>query len=212
MNERREEHGEMNRLALTSPQAAFEAAGAVPWTASALQERFLTDVYRYVYRRLPHVQEAEDVTAEVFAAAFQALPKFRGSSSPYAWLLGIARRKIADALRRRSRRKETLVTDFVADDTGSNPFFNVASPEEEGPQATMERTEAHATMRRIVGGLKEEQREALLLQYVEGLAVAEIATVMQRSPQAINSLLQRARASIFREGKGYFLNQSEVQR
>jgi RNA polymerase sigma-70 factor, ECF subfamily len=201
----------MNRLALTSPQAAFEAAGTVTWTAAALQERFLTDVYRYVHRRLPHVQEAEDVTAEVFAAAFHSLSRFRGNSSPYGWLLGIARRKVADALRRQSRRREMLVTDLATDDSGSNRFMNAAAPHEDGPQATMERAEAHATIRRIVGGLKEEQREALLLQYVEGLSVADIATIMQRSPQAINSLLQRARGAIFREGKGYFLNQSEVQ-
>ena len=212
MNDRREEHEEMNRLALTTPQAAFDGARTVPWTAGALQERFLTDVYRYVYRRLPHVQEAEDVTAEVFAAAFHSLPRFRGNSSPYAWLLGIARRKVADSLRWRSRRRETLVTDLATDESGANDFINAAAPHEDGPEATMQRAEARATLRRIVGELKEEQREALLLQYVEGLSVAEIAVVMQRSTAAVNSLLQRARAAIFREGKGYFLDQSEVQR
>lgn len=211
MSERREEYGEMNRVALSPTQAAFDAHPAVPWTASALQERFLTDVYRYVYRRLPHVQEAEDVTAEVFAAAFHSLSRFRGTASPYVWLLGIARRKVADALRRRSRRRETLVADLATDESGTNSFVNAAAPHEHGPEATIQRAEAHATLRRIVGGLKDEQREALLLQYVEGLSVAEIATILQKSPAAVNSLLQRARAAIYREGKGYFLDQSEVQ-
>ena len=45
-------------------------------------------------------------TAEVFAAAFMSLGRFRGQCSPQAWLFGIARRKIADSLRRSVRRRE----------------------------------------------------------------------------------------------------------
>jgi DNA-directed RNA polymerase specialized sigma24 family protein len=53
--------------------------------------------------------------------------------------------------------------------------------------------------------LKTEQCEALRLQYWEGLSVNEIAVVMKRSPAAVNSLLQRARKTIFERGKNYFL-------
>src|SRR5579871_2351849 len=110
----------MNRLAFgRSTIVGSPAAGdaplpqtAEPWTASGLQERFLRDVYHYVARRVPQ-QEAEDITAEVFPAAFEALPRFRGDGGPRAWLLGIARRKVADALRRRSRRRETLVSELT---------------------------------------------------------------------------------------------------
>jgi DNA-directed RNA polymerase specialized sigma24 family protein len=55
--------------------------------------------------------------------------------------------------------------------------------------------------------LKEEQREALLLQYVDDLSIAEIAVVMGRSPAAINSLLQRGRASLLRRGKSVLLGE-----
>jgi DNA-directed RNA polymerase specialized sigma24 family protein len=46
---------------------------------------------------------------------------------------------------------------------------------------------------------------------VEGLSIAEIAVVMRRSPAAVNSLLQRARAAIFRQGAAYFLGGPEVR-
>ena len=59
-------------------------------TAAGLHERYLDDVFRYVLRRVLRVEEAEDITAEVFAAALAALPRFRGDSGHYAWLLGIA--------------------------------------------------------------------------------------------------------------------------
>src|SRR3954447_22969236 len=77
-------------------------------SAAWLYERYLEEVHRYVLRRVPSVEECEDITAEVFAAAFLGLPRFRGQCSPYLWLLGIARRKIALALRRRAARRETL--------------------------------------------------------------------------------------------------------
>jgi len=54
--------------------------------------------------------------------------------------------------------------------------------------------------------LHPDQREALLLKYVEGLSAAEVAVTMNRSPSAVNSLLQRARATLFQRGQAYFLN------
>ena len=200
----------MNRLALgRSTTARSPAAGDAPlpqtkdaWTAGALQEHFLPDVYRYVARRVPQQQEAEDITSEVFAAAFEALPRFRGDGGPRAWLLGIARRKVADALRRRARRRETLVSE-LPDRDGQGVLMRIQAPED-GPDELAERAEACRMLRQIVASLHQDQREALLLQYVEDLTIAEIAVVMGRSAAAVNSLLQRARAAIFRQGRAYF--------
>ncbi len=60
-------------------------------TAGVLHERYLQDVLRYVLRRVPQREEAEDIIAQVFAAAFASLPRFRGQCALYLWLLGIAR-------------------------------------------------------------------------------------------------------------------------
>ena len=68
-------------------------------TAAALHERYLEDVYRYVLRHVSGFEAAEDITAEVFAAAAAGLSRFRGQSLPYVWLLSIARRKIIDFFR-----------------------------------------------------------------------------------------------------------------
>src|SRR5438105_10377771 len=79
---------------------------------ASLHDRYLQAVFTYVCCHVPDRSEAEDITAEVFAAALAALPKYRGDSGHYAWLLGIARRKIVDATRRRYRR-ELLDTDLT---------------------------------------------------------------------------------------------------
>lgn len=170
--------------------------------AAALHARYLDDVSRYVSRRVTNREEAEDITVEVFTAAFQGLPRFKGQCDPRLWLLGIARRKIADSLRQRQRRRETLTSEMTEHAAEADDL--ISGDTTAGPAILAEQREARQAVRRLLQGLKEEQREALLLKYVEGLSINEMAVVMGRSPAAVNSLLQRARATVFRQGQDYF--------
>src|ERR1044071_1768733 len=70
------------------------------WTAVSLQATYYETVFRYFARRVRPREEAEDLTAETFLAAFQNLRKAR-SHDPKLFLFGIARRKLADCLRKR---------------------------------------------------------------------------------------------------------------
>jgi RNA polymerase sigma-70 factor (ECF subfamily) len=177
-------------------------------TAAELHERYLGDVFRYVLRRVPRQEEAEDITAEVFAAATAGLSRFRGQCLPHLWLLGIARRQIAMALRRRKARRETLASELDMEFPGVQPIWEALALTE-GPEATVVRAEARSMVRELLALLTPDQREALLLQYGEGLSVAEIAVVLGRSAGAVNSLLHRARATLFHRGQAYFLSQEE---
>jgi RNA polymerase sigma-70 factor, ECF subfamily len=204
-------------MTLGKSQATYAQAGmrdrreGADWaTAAALHERYLEPVFHYVLQRVPRQEEAEDITAEVFAAAFEGLPSFRGQSSPYLWLLGIARRKIALALRQRAARRETLASELPGEAADGVPTWDL--PAAEGPEAVLARAEARGVVRALIAQLSADQREALLLQHVEQLAVAEIAVVMGRSPASVNSLLQRARAALYRRGRHYFLGSDEERK
>jgi len=177
-------------------------------TAAALHERYLEDIYRYVLRHVSGIEAAEDITAEVFAAAAAGLSRFRGQSLPYVWLLSIARRKIIDFRRRRTARPEMLASE-LADAAVEAEALWEALTAVEGPEAIVMRAEARRVARELLAQLNADQREAVLLQYVEGLSVAEIAAVMGRSPGAITSLLHRARATLYRRGRAYFLDDDE---
>jgi RNA polymerase sigma-70 factor (ECF subfamily) len=176
--------------------------------ATSLHRRYLKEIFRYVSRRVPR-QEAEDITMQVLGAALEALPRFRGDCPPHVWILGIAHRKVIDALRRRNSRRETLASELADPATGTDPLAETMASMVEEPQAAVERAEARRVIRQLVDRLSNDQREALLLQYVEGLAVAEIAVIMGRSTAAIDSLLQRARATLYRLGRPYFLDNGE---
>ena len=198
----------MNWLALRRPSGlnakhnADKGEQERTWTAEALHQRYLPDVFAYVARRVSDHQEAEDVTAEVFAAAFVALPRQKGLNGPYPWLLGIARRKVADALRRWGRREGR--TSALTEET---PAASSGQPE-----AALARRERASLIREMLATLPKDQREALLLHYVEGLPQAQVAAVLGRSPAAVNSLLQRARAAVYRQGHDYFLGEGEANK
>jgi RNA polymerase sigma-70 factor (ECF subfamily) len=176
-----------------------------PLEIGELHERYLDAVFAYVRLRVASSTEAEDVTAEVFAAALAALPHRRGGSGHYAWLLGIARRKIVDATRRRQRRPELLDTELGEGERAAVGLL-LAADQGPLPEEIVQNEEARQIMRRLVAGLPEPQREVLLLQVVHGLPIREIARVIGRTEAATNSLLQRARAAIFRHGKDYFVD------
>jgi len=142
-----------------------------PDTIEALFEEHFDAVYRFLSRRLSNPEDAKDVAAETFAAAVvRRCP--RGVNSR-CWLYGIARRKLADSLRKR-RRHENL-----------DP--NLADPSN---------LETSLALRRSIEALPPNQRDAFLLQALEDLTVEEIAQVMRRSRTSVKALLQRARETL----------------
>src|SRR5438067_2223321 len=135
-------------MPLIESQAVDAQAGALNWmnradwvTAEVLYERYLKDVFRYVLQRVPSIEEAEDITAEVFAAAAMGLSRFRGDCSPYLWLLSIARRQVARAHRRRASRRETLASDLAGEQSHAAAVWE-AIEAVEGPESALLRADA----------------------------------------------------------------------
>ena len=162
-------------------------------TPHELHARHLDDVLRYVTSFVRPLADAEDVTMEVFHAAFQNIHRLRQADDPKVWLLGIARRKVADALRRRYRRQETPIEEW-----------------ENLSDELRQRIETSTLVKEVLAQLPQDQREALVLKYCSGLSTQEIAIVLNRTEAAANSLLQRARDAFYTLGAPMFLDDPEV--
>jgi RNA polymerase sigma factor (sigma-70 family) len=196
-------------LAVTARVGEWDGVDrAVEVTAAELHERYLNEIFHYVLRRVPREEEAVDITAEVFAAAFAALPRFRGQCPTHLWLLSIARKQIALARRRHAARKETLASELADEVSAANSIWEGLAASE-GPERALTRAEARRVVHELLAQLKADQREALLLQHWERLSIAEIAVVMGRSAASVNSLLERARRRFYRLGRPYFLGDGE---
>jgi RNA polymerase sigma-70 factor (ECF subfamily) len=120
--------------------------------------------------------QADDVTQEVYLRAYRALPAFRGDSSARTWLLSIARRTCADAVRD-LRRRRRLAT-------------RLEPPEVEADFARAVSVEG------LLAGLDPERRLAFVLTQVIGLSYAEAADVCECPVGTIRSRVARARADL----------------
>lgn len=143
----------------------------------SLFDRYFGEVYGYVaYRLAPDREAAQDVTQDVFLAAWQSWESYRRDMPMLAWLRGIARHKIADHLRVRGRRRDTA--EGLADLVASDP----SSPNEQ-----------LLLLAQVMRSLPPAYVELLEEKYLEGLAVRQMAAKRARTEKAIESALARAR-------------------
>lgn len=155
-----------------------------------LQQHALDAVFGFAYLRCGRREDAEDVTAEVFAAAVASIEGFRGDARVETWLIGIARRKLVDGARRRGRRPEVLEAELPG---AESLDFQLDG---ERPEEAFERREQAARARALILQLPELQREALWLHCVDQLSLAETARVLGRGENAVKALIHRARVTL----------------
>lgn len=163
----------MNRMSMIDDASARQAR-----SPDELVELYSDEIWRFVSSQISRREDAEDVVMEVFAAAFARFGQLGRVDNHRLWLLAVARKKVADALRLRYRRAERPLDDL-----------QVAQP---APQVT----ELQAAARVAIKCLPPPQGDALVLKYVNGLSTEEVAQVIRKSVPATNSLLQRARETL----------------
>jgi RNA polymerase sigma-70 factor, ECF subfamily len=142
-------------------------------------DRCFGEVYGYVaYRLAPDFDAAQDITQEVFLAAWQSWGSYRGEGMVLSWLRGIARRKIADHLRVKIRGRDLVEAEHLTCLTNSGP----ADPDERS-----------LLLAHVMRSLPPECVELLEEKYLEGLAVRQMAEKRARTEKSIESALSRAR-------------------
>jgi RNA polymerase sigma-70 factor (ECF subfamily) len=153
----------------------------------ALYDSALPEVYGYLVRRCDGPTVAEDLTAETFLAAVTAVQKGTVPQLTTAWLIGVARHKLVDHWRRQARDERNLRA--VADEP---------APEDDPWDAQLDAAVAHE----VLGRLGAHHRSALMLRYLDGLSVPEVAEHLGRTVHATEALLVRARLAFRRAYEG----------
>ncbi len=151
----------------------------------AFYEEALPRVYTYFFHRCGgKTQIAEDLTQETFLAVVSEMKKQRIVARPVAWVLGIARHKLLDHYRRQKRGEREVTMPF-ADQRGDD---QLAWAREDWREQTLV----------ALGAVPASQRAALVLRYLDGMSVAEVARAIGRSVRATESVLARGRDSFRR--------------
>ncbi len=154
------------------------------------QEHVAT-VYRFVLCRLDRDHAAaEDVVSQVFFQAFRDIERYDGLHAPGAWLQGIARHRIQDALRRKGRRD---ALNRVVQEVSGLELADSSQDSSSAPELALEKEETQRAVEWVLSALPPEYEQMLRLHYVEDLPVKEIAEKLGLTFKAAEARLLRSR-------------------
>jgi RNA polymerase sigma-70 factor (ECF subfamily) len=159
-------------------QELVQLARGQPTAFTLLYRRHVARVYRYLLWRVGHVHDAQDLTTLTFMAALEQFTHYRGQGPFSSWLLGIARHKASDHLR---RRPADTSLEVVADLATTDP-----APDEVAVEHFQRDEILHALHR-----LTPERAEAISLRFFAELTTAETAVVMGKDEAAVKMLVHR---------------------
>ncbi len=141
------------------------------------------------YRLVGNREEAEDIVQEAFLRLHRSLESFRGECSLTSWLYRIVSRLAIDHLRREKLRRKLFF--FRSNNEDPDPVELVA----DSGLTSVEKIQAKETGRRVAAALETlsaRQRAVFVLRHQEGLALKEIAAMLQLEEGTIKAHLHRA--------------------
>lgn len=167
---------ELVRRAKEQDEAAF----------AALYDLYYQRVFTYIYFRVSDQALAEDLAADVFVRALQAIGKFKYRGVPLAaWLLRIARNLVIDHFRRAGKRQTVALEDHLPDRTTS-------------PVTEVENRLLREDLIRLMKHLTDDQRDVIILKFFQGMSNSEVAEVLGKPVGAVKSLQHRGLAALRR--------------
>jgi RNA polymerase sigma-70 factor (ECF subfamily) len=151
-----------------------------------LYDHYVSGVFRFIYYRVGSQQLAEDLTSETFVRGLRAIQRFNWQGKDFgAWLTTIARNLVADHFKS-SRSRLEIVTETIPEGK-----THAASPEHEVLSLI-----SNEMLFEAVNGLPPEQRDCILMRFIQGLSIAQTAAALGRSEGAIKQLQLRAVRSL----------------
>jgi RNA polymerase sigma-70 factor (ECF subfamily) len=151
-----------------------------------LYERYVNQIYTYVYYRTGNSHDAEDLTERVFMRAMRHIRNYNDRGLPFtSWLYRIAHNLVANWHRDNSRRQEIPLDDM-----------NILHASSEHPEASLLEAEEQDYLLSLIRSLPADRQELLILKFVERMSNAEIGQIMGRTEGAVKSLYHRTLLSL----------------
>ena len=146
-----------------------------------LYDHYQASVYRFLYYRTRSQALAEDLTSETFFRALRSMNNFRWQGKDFgAWLMTIARNLTTDHFKAGRTRLEMTTEDMTPHDDAT-----------EGPENEVLAGLTNEVLLTALTELPTEQRECLIMRFLQGMSIAETAKALSRSDGAVKQLQLR---------------------
>jgi RNA polymerase sigma-70 factor (ECF subfamily) len=156
-------------------------------------EKYQHRLVGVLFHLVGSIEEAEDLTQEVFLRIYRARKGYRPRARFSTWVFTIANNLALNHLRKKRRTPTTNMSGSNSDSQAVLPLVDRIPARESTPSAQVRQVELSEVVREALDGLGEDQKLAVLLNKFEDMRYTEIAEVMGRSEAAVKSLLARAR-------------------
>jgi RNA polymerase sigma-70 factor, ECF subfamily len=162
---------------------------------SQLYRRFLPGIFAYIAARVPERTIAEDLTSEVFLAMIENIYRLKAQDQAgfVAWLLQIARMKVAGYYRKQENRPVVVPLDLTCEENDQKmPLLILDNKSESDPVRQAEVRDDWNRTVQAINALTENQRLVLVGRLILGYDIATVASIVGKKANAIKALQFRA--------------------
>ena len=152
-----------------------------------LYDHYQPQIYRFIYLKVNHREEAEDLTHQVFLNAWQNIEKYNFRGFPFSsWLYRIARNKTIDYYRTKKENIDlTIITEeIISIDKNTDEIIDTVLNAEK--------------VKKTIKQLKPSEQEVIILRFIEELSLNETAKIMGKTVTAVKLIQHRAIKNLHR--------------
>jgi RNA polymerase sigma-70 factor, ECF subfamily len=165
-----------------------KAKGRDPEAFGLLYDEYVDQIFRYVYYKVGNFADSQDLTGQTFLKAFENVDSYEMRDVAFSsWLYRIAHNLVVDYFRRESKRDNVPIEEQPPQpDTRGNPVDKVL--------ADLDSEHLYRAMRKLT----HNQREVLVLKFIDNMSNAQVAEIMGISVGAVKSTQKRGLLSLNR--------------
>jgi RNA polymerase sigma-70 factor (ECF subfamily) len=153
---------------------------------ASLYQVYLNPIYRYIYYRIDHVEDAQDLTEQVFLNAWEALPAYQDRGYPFSsWLYRITHNMVVDYHR---VKKESAMLNQAS---STSPVADQGSILKQ-----IIKSQDSEALAQAITKLPDDQQQVIVFRFIEGLNHGEVSRLLTKSKGACRMLQYRALAAL----------------
>ncbi len=162
-----------------------------------LYNQYKNLVYNLALQYVQNIEDAEEITQDVFVSVYQNMSNFKEESSISTWIYKITINKSLDFIKAKNRKKRFAFMTSI--------FFNNSNDLKHDtqhfnhPGIALEQKEALSILFKHINDLPNNQKTAIILMKIENKTQKETAEIMNMSTKAVESLIQRAKVNLLKK-------------
>ena len=157
-----------------------------------LWEKYAKRIQKYIGLQSRSVEDAEDITIDVFVRCARGVKRFRGQSTLCTWLYRLAHNATVDFYRRRQASHRMASLDVLSGTPVVSAGWRGSGTEPPDPYTKTCQQERNTNLHRVLSNMKSDHGRIIFLRNIEGFSIAETAAILGKTEAAVKMLLLRA--------------------